>query len=239
MNTQAQKAYWHAQENRFVSPAIDTGSFYEPTKTYLLDDYVRFPTMEEVLREYVGEIAVHKQNNALSLEAGRRDYYGIVYRYEPLTMVDGIPLFDDPNKVFSYDPLKIKALDIVNRKFFFGKTSFEGIINFRTYKGDPDSFAIDPHLTVVDYEGLQLQREFFTPVYETQNQINSRMPDFRELLHWAPSLQTDVSGKAQLSFYTSDQAGRYLVLIEALSNNGRAGSKGFTIDVVNPLFVEK
>ena len=239
VNTQAQKAYWHAQENRFVSPAIDTGSFYEPTKTYLLDDYVRFPTMEEVLREYVGEIAVHKQNNALSLEAGRRDYYGIVYRYEPLTMVDGIPLFDDPNKVFSYDPLKIKALDIVNRKFFFGKTSFEGIINFRTYKGDPDSFAIDPHLTVVDYEGLQLQREFFTPVYETQNQINSRMPDFRELLHWAPSLQTDVSGKAQLSFYTSDQAGRYLVLIEGLSNNGRAGSKGFTIDVVNPLFVEK
>jgi hypothetical protein len=239
VNAQAQKAYWQAQQNRFVSPPLDTGFFYEPTKTYLLDDYVRFPTMEEVLREYVGEIVVHKQNNVLSLEAGRRDYYGIVYRYEPLTLVDGIPLFDDPNKVFHYDPIKIKALDIINRKFFFGKISFDGIINFRTYKGSPDSFAIDPNLTVVDYEALQLQREFFSPVYETQNQVNSRMPDFRELLCWTPSLQTNASGKAQLSFYTSDLAGKYVVFIEGLGDGGRAGTKTFSIDVVNSMFANK
>jgi hypothetical protein len=239
VNAQVQKTYWQTQHNKFVSPPIDTGFFYEPTKTYPLDDYVRFPTMEEVLREYVGEIVVHKQNNALSLEAGRRDYYGIVYRYVPLTMVDGIPLFDDPDKIFSYDPLKIKALDIINRKFVFGKISFEGIINFITYKGNPDSFAIDPHLTVVDYEALQLQREFFAPVYETQNQIDNRMPDFRELLYWTPSLQTNASGKAQLNFYTSDMAGKYVVFIEGLGADGRAGTKAFSIDVVNPMFVNK
>jgi hypothetical protein len=238
VNTQVQKTFWQTQQNRVTQPTTDTGIFYETTKTYLLDDYVRFPTMEEVLREYVTEIAVHKQNNALRLEAGRRDYYGIVSRYEPLTLVDGIPLFDNPNEVFHYDPLKIKALDVVNRKFFFGKISFEGIINFRTYKGRPDSFAVDPNLTVVDYEALQLQREFFAPVYETQNQISSRMPDFRELLYWAPTLQTDASGKTQLSFYTSDLSGKYEVLIEGISG-GRAGTKTFSIEVMNHIFANK
>ena len=195
--------------------------------------------MEEVLREYVQEVAVIKQNNKLRLESGRRDPAGILYRYEPLVMVDGVPLFDDPNKVFAYDPLKVKELQIMNRRYFLGASVFEGILNFKTYSGRPEGFISDPTATVLDYEGVQSQREFFAPVYESQAQVNSRMPDFRNLLHWAPVVSSNQSGKVQISFYTSDLAGKYMVVIEGITSEGRAGTTTFFFDVINPLFVQK
>ena len=235
---QVQNIYVADKLNKTVSATIDTNLFYMPTRTYLLDNYVRFPTMEEVLREYVQEVAVTKQNNKLILAGGRRDAAGILYRYEPLVLLDGIPLFDNPNKIFAFDPLKIKELQIVNQRYFLGTAIFEGLLSYKTYTGRPEGLEIDPNATVLDYEGLQLQREFYTPVYETQNQVTSRMPDFRNLLYWNATVKTNGSGKQQLSFYTSDLAGKYIVVIEGLSADGRAGSKSFTIDVINPLFVQ-
>ncbi len=239
VNMQVQNIFAGNKLDNFSRPSIDTTAFFVPTKTYVLDDYVRFPTMEEVLREYVQEVAVIKENNKLRLESGRRDAFGILYRYEPLVLVDGVPLFDDPNKVFAYDPLKIKELQVMNKRYFLGASVFEGILNFKTYSGRPDGFISDPNATVLDYEGLQLQRQFFAPIYETQNQAKSRLPDFRNLLHWAPSVKTNQSGKAEISFYTSDLAGKYMVVVQGLSAEGRAGTKTFSFDVVNPLFVQK
>lgn len=239
VNAQVQNIYTGDKQNIFQPVAIDTSSFYVPTGIYPLDNYVRFPTMEEVLREYVSEIPVSRQNNKLRLAAGRRDAAGIVYRYEPLTMVDGVPLFDDPDKIFEFDPLKVKQLDIINKKYFLGTSGFEGIINFRTYTGSPEGLALDPNATVVDYQGLQLQREFFAPVYETANQVNSRMPDFRNLLFWAPAIKTNIFGKQQFSFYTSDLAGKYQVVIEGISADGKAGNTSFNFYVTNSLFASK
>jgi hypothetical protein len=239
MSMQVQNIYAADKLNRFSYSIVDTSLFYQPTRTYLLDNYVRFPTMEEVLREYVMEVAVIRQNNTLILENGRRDATGVLYRYEPLVLVDGIPLFDNPNKIFEYDPLKIKELDIVNKKYFLGEGSFEGILSFRTYTGRPEDVKIDPNATVLDYEGLQLQREFFTPIYETPAQVSSRLPDFRNVLYWNPKIKIDGLGKKELSFYSSDLPGKYMVVLEGLSSNGKAGSKTFTFDVVNPLFVQK
>ena len=43
-------------------PEIDTSTFYlQPSKTYLLDDYTRFQTLEEVLREYVAMVNVTRR----------------------------------------------------------------------------------------------------------------------------------------------------------------------------------
>lgn len=238
-NMQVQNIYVGDKQNKISPLPPDTTAFFTSSRIYRLDDYVRFPTMEEVLREYVQEVAVIKQHNKLFLEVGRRDADGIVYRYEPLVLIDGVPLFDDPNKVFSFDPLRVKELQIMNKRYFLGAATFEGILNFKTYLGRPEGLSPDPNATVLDYEALQQQREFFTPVYETQNQVNSRLPDFRSLLHWEPSVKTNQQGKQQISFYTSDLAGKYMVMIEGLSVDGRAGTKTFSINVVNPLFVQK
>ena len=54
INSQVQTTYLSDSLNRFYFPFTDTSHFFgPPEKVYYLDDYTRFTTMEEVLREYV------------------------------------------------------------------------------------------------------------------------------------------------------------------------------------------
>jgi hypothetical protein len=84
---------------------------------------------------------------------------------------------------------------------------------------------------VIDYEGLQLQRKFYSPVYDSAQQADSPVPDFRNVLYWNPKADTDPQGHNKLSFYTGDKPGRYAGVIEGLSQNGEAGSQVFYFEV--------
>ena len=59
----------------------------------------------------------------------------------------------------------------------------------------------------------------------------SRLPDFRNLLHWVPTLIPDAQGRASLDFYTSDQTGTYRVVVQGLTPTGQAGSTEVTFEV--------
>jgi hypothetical protein len=105
-----------------------------------------------------------------------------------------------------------------------GSVNFPGIMNWTTYTGDLGGYILDPRATVVDYEGLQLKREFYSPSYATDEEVASHLPDFRNVLYWAPQLSTNGQGKGTLSFYSSDLPGKYIVVVEGLAADGRAGS---------------
>ncbi|HTQ28535.1 MAG TPA: hypothetical protein VMI35_10415, partial [Puia sp.] len=130
------------------------------------------------------------------------------------------------------DPLKIKKIEVVTRHYFLGALEASGIVSYSTYRGDLDGYQLDPNALVLEYEGLQLQREFYAPVYDTPGQTASRVPDFRDLLYWLPDVRPGANGKKQISFYTSDRQGRYLLFIQGVSNNGKAGSGQLLFDVV-------
>ena len=114
-----------------------------------------------------------------------------------------------------------------------GPIMFNGIISLMTYKGDMAGFPLDARLVKLDYDGLQLQREFYSPRYDTAKQLESRLPDGRTLLYWNPNLQTDASGHNRTEFYTSDQPGTYLVEVNGLSKDGSAGSQRIMFEVKN------
>ena len=148
-------------------------------------------------------------------------------------LMDGV-VFPDADKLMNYDPLNVKKIEVVGREYFIGPTIASGIISYTTYKGDLDGFQIDPNAVVLEYEGLQLQREFYAPVYETEAQVSSRMPDFRNLLYWSPSVKTGSLGNKQINFYSSDRQGKYIVVLEGITSSGQAGSKTFTFEVNKP-----
>ena len=148
----------------------------------------------------------------------------------PLLLLDGVPIFDT-DKVFELDPLKIKKIEVVNEDYMFVHSTYGGIISFFSYKGDMAGQETDPKALVIDYEGLQMQREFYAPVYVTEEQRKSRLPDFRTMLYWTPDAGTDATGERQLMFYTSDQPGTYVGIVEGISNDGSAGSGTFTFEV--------
>ena len=120
---------------------------------------------------------------------------------------------------------------MVTQNYIYGPTLFSGIMSFTTYKGDGSSIEIDPHAVVLDYEGLQQQRKFYSPAYDSEEQVNSTIPDFRTTLYWNPKVGTESDGKTSLIFYTSDKAGQYIGFIEGNAADGRCGSGVLTFEV--------
>ncbi len=224
LDMQVQNLYAGNKLKQFYNPKIDSSSFYGKFfMPYKLDDYTRFTTMEEVLREYVKSLIVVKQQKRFHIRINAEKGF---LEGDPLVILDGVPVFNI-DKLTAIDPLKIQKLELVKSRYFWQATEFEGILNFTTYKGDLGGYEFDPHAVIVDYEGMQLEREFYSPVYETNQQIASRLPDFRNLLYWSPSVSTNAQGKTQVTFYTSDRTGNYIGVLQGITATGEVGSQYF------------
>jgi hypothetical protein len=217
--------------SHFDIPAIDTAPFYgRAFKAYKLDDYTRFSTMEEVLREYVPEVAVRRYGGQLHLKIFDFDAHDF-YPTDPLILIDGVKV--DNRILLGYDPLKVNKLEVVTSEYIKGEFIYPGIVNFTTYHGDMQDLKLDSKAVILDYDGLQLKRDFYSPVYKTEQQASSRLPDFRNLLYWAPDVQTDAKGQATVEFYTSDMKGKYIAVLQGMDDAGYAGSTYFTFDVTD------
>ena len=222
IGAQAADIYEPEKENNFRLPvSFDTTAFYgKPSREYYLDAYTRFPTMEEVMREYVKEVHVKKRDKNFRYEVFDEPYV-TYFNDDPLVLLDGVPIFN-VDKIIAMDPLKIQKVDVITAKFFKGNQHYDGIVSYGTYNGDLENYELDPNSLVVEYDGLQLQREFYSPQYETNEQLLSRKPDYRNVLYWSPDVKIK-NGKADISFYTSDIPGKYVVLIQGISNDGHVG----------------
>ncbi|WP_069660079.1 hypothetical protein [Arcticibacter eurypsychrophilus] len=229
INMQALNMYHKKELNQTNALNLDSVSFFgKPGEYYLLDNYVRFPTIDEVLKEYVLAVGVRHRNGKPVMQV----YSGVqnegFFEERPLVLFDGIPVVNT-DKIFNYDPLKIRSIEVVAKKYFYGPEIYGGIIKFNTYKNNMDNLELDPHSVVLDYEGLQLEREFYSPKYDAG--VHNRLPDFRSLLYWSPDVSTDIHGKGGISFYTSDRPGVYMGVIEGLGLNGIPGKKVFKFEV--------
>lgn len=230
INMQTRNSFLPKSAQQMITTEADTLAFFgKPDEKYQLDAYTRFPTLEEVMREYVPGVAVRRRQGKFIYRVYDKLQSNVPFEEEPLVMVDGVPMFDT-DKVLTFDPLKIKTLQVIDGLYYLGPVSFPGIVSYSTYKGDLAGFPIDPRALVLSYEGVQGKREFYAPRYDAAEQLKSRVPDFRNHLYWNPQVMT-TSNKQTLNFYTSDQVGTYRVVVQGLTDKGVAGSKTFTFEV--------
>ena len=231
IGVQTQNAYLYDERQHFVlSEKEDTTVFYgKPDKRYLLDDYTRFPTMEEVMREYVNEVRLSKSGDAYHYTVNNLPY-NVFFKDNPLVLLDGVPVANT-NTIVAFNPLLVRQLDVVTRKYFLGNQTYDGIVSYTTYKGDMGGLELNPASIQIEYEGLQLEREFYSPVYETPQQKESRLPDFRNVLYWSPKININSGEKQTISFYTSELEGNFAVTVQGNASNGLAGSKTIFITV--------
>ena len=207
ISMQVQNIYSGKNLKHFMVPGIDTTAFYiTPDAKYMLDNYTRFTTIEEVLREYVIMADVKKREgkfhfNLFDLANNQ------MFKTDPLVLLDGVPVFD-LDKFMLVDPLKLNKLEVLNRKYFLGRSIFDGILNWTSYKGDMADYETGAHATIIDYDGLQLEREFYTPVYTNEDQQSSHLPDFRNVLLWSPNIKIAAGGSKEINFFTSDIQGK-------------------------------
>jgi hypothetical protein len=149
----------------------------------------------------------------------RNTPYKLYFEEAPLVLLDGVPVADI-NKIMALDPLKLKKLEVVARRYFVGSRAVNGIVSYTSYKGDLAGVELGKQALALEQAGLLATREFYTPVYDTEQQRSSRLPDFRHVLYWMPNVKTDTSGEATLTFYTSDLKGQYQVQVQGITTEG-------------------
>lgn len=226
ISAQVQNVFYAKERSQFLLPtSLDSLSIYgKPDYRYLLDDYTRFVVMEEVLREFIKEVNVRKNREDFHLrafDAPRGNYLS----GDPLILLDGIPL-KNANEIMNYDPLKVKKIEVVASKYFFGNQIYDGVVSFHTYKGNLDGFQLDPSFTVFSYEGLQPEREFYVPDQKEGT------PDQRDVLLWVPQVELQAGKTQQISIKTSDLEGDFIVDVQGVDKEGKSGAQKirFTVE---------
>jgi hypothetical protein len=227
INAQVNQLYYEKQFNTFASPSDSIPFYYKEDMHYELDEYTRFSRVEDVFREYVRPVGVTKRQGNFHLTVFSESNRYLSDR-EPLVLVDGLPVFN-MNSLFSYDPLKVKSIDVVTGKYFRSGSVFPGIISMTTFRGTTDGELIDENASVLPYEIVQKQRQFYSPAYGES--YDAHLPDFRSQLYWDPLLVVDSTGNGSIEFYTSDLDGNFIIQVQAISTTGLMGTASQTFTV--------
>lgn len=194
---------------------------WKPYKTYLLDEYTRFPTMGETVFEFVESVSFRNTNGKRSLFVLLEDLSNqTVSLNSPLVLLDGIPIMDH-ELIYNYNPALIRRLEVYRNRYSFGGQVFEGILAFHTYKNDYPTLKVGASTQLFDYEGTQRRRLFYAPTYPDEISHKSRIPDYRHTLLWMPNVQTGGKPVLTLPFYTSDLPGEYTVTVEGITKEGK------------------
>jgi hypothetical protein len=165
--------------------------------------------------------------------------YDILMRISGVTVIgkkvsirnQGTPLLliDDFEMEIEYlDMLSVEDIDEVEvvkdaQATIFGGRGNNGAILLTTKRGFDqtlrrrEKFNIKPVIPL----GYQTPKEFYSPRYETPEELKNSTPDLRTTIYWNPSVEF-VDGRAQFTFYTSDSsASTYSIMIEGITTDGR------------------
>ena len=69
--------------------------------------------------------------------------------------------------------------------------------------------------------GYQQAAEFYSPKYETDEQVDSPTPDLRTTIYWKPNVQFSSTGEAIVKFYSADTPTTYQVIGEGVTSSGK------------------
>jgi hypothetical protein len=148
----------------------------------------------------------------------------------PLLLVDGIPVFD-VDKFLSISPSEIDKVEIINNNYIRGEIVYGGIINIYTKKKNFAELIDTKNLTFSEFKGYSENSRFMAIEYPDETAYNSRKADYRNTLYWNPEIKTDENGEANISFYTSDEKGKFLITIEGVGERGEIGNKKIIMEV--------
>ena len=202
-------------------------SYLRPYSTYILDDYTRFPNMEEVFIEFITFASIRKTPEGRRFSLINEMLQGTSTNV--LVLLDNIPVINH-ELMSAYNPLLIKTIALYIGKYIVGEHIFDGMIAFHSYNNNFPSITFGANTQIFSYEGTQSYRYFYAPEYEDKT---TRVPDFRHTLLWEPSIQSNGRNELTIPFTTSDIPGTYVITIEGIGVDGATIRLKHSFEVTN------
>ena len=192
---------------------------WKPDRTYILDEYTRFTTIEEIVIEFIPSLRFRRFDNKRFLTVLADDNSAFSLG-SSLVVFDGIPIIDH-DIIYKYDPLLIYKIEVYKEKFVFGNKRFDGMVLITTYNHDYPGLVLDEKTQIFDYEGTQVHRYFYSPSYVENTSTDSNIPDYRHTLLWMPEVEHNGQNSLTVPFSTSDLTGDYQVTVEGFTKDGK------------------
>lgn len=198
-------------------PVRENWLFDESRIRYHLDDYTRFPLMEEVITEFVSELQARRTDGKRDIRVLLDDAFQAKSFSvgTSLMMLDGVPVFDQ-EKIFQYDPLQVEDILIYPHTVFIGLRSYNGVADFITYKRNLPSLKFNDSVRIVSFKGVSV------PTAYTGRDILSLSdyPDYRQTIYWHPAVELVPDDILQLDCVTPDYEGTFEIVVEGIDEAG-------------------
>ncbi|MBL0735829.1 hypothetical protein JI750_02950 [Flavobacterium sp. GN10] len=215
--SQIQNAYYQIKKDSLVTEAVMSPFFSTIEKTYILDDYTRFPTLKENIVEVLVELYYRKNNGKYELHI-RNDQKDLQMYGPPMVLVDGL-LIQDPSDLFEYNMGNVNKVSLISEPYVYGPNLYGGLISFETKNNEFSENYAKKYLKTMEIQRPNPQKVYNNPDYAAGNKLQ-RIPDYRYQLLWKPDIKLD-SKEENLSFYTSDIKGNFEVIVEGFTENGQ------------------
>ncbi len=193
--------------------------FYgEPEISVLIDKFIELPTMEEIITEIVPFTHISRRKGVVRINISESVASG-PRNNNLFCMVDGVPIRNHAN-ILKIDHTKVERIDVVNLDYFIQDNSLGKIMSIITTDGDMSALEFDTRLFRQAHNCYSPTFLFNSANYSVDSIRSSRIPDFRNLLYWNPDIDFNENNEARISFYTSDETTKYIIIVEGINSDG-------------------
>lgn len=174
--------------------------------SYILDDYTRFPTMEEVFVEITPTVKLRRPGKKTVIYAlmNRSVVDGPSRWGEAVVMIDGVPV-PDQKLIETYDPAIVKVVEVYPYRYNMGYRVFDGVVNLVTIKGNMPGVLFDDNVRIYDFQGCS-----WPMAHE-----GSETP------FWNPLVTLKPGEKMEIPASRLQSGVEYTVTVEGLADGGR------------------
>jgi len=190
-------------------------------KVYILDEYTRFNNVEETIIEVTDNLSIRSTTEGervfqiRPLEGFTRER-----EIEPLVLVDGV-FIKNHEDIIKYNSRKIQSISFSRKKALIGGSVFQGILLFETINNDFLETVAVLKMQKKKLHKPQGEKLYYRQDYSGENYKRyERIPDFRSQLLWVPNI-TLTGANTEIGFFSSDNIGRYEIVLKGLTKNGK------------------
>ena len=213
-------------DSLYERPAIpEDYLFAADSVEYILDDYTRFPLMEELFIEFIIKARVSKVDNTRKLAVSLNDTFrpGQSTQLSSLVLLDGVPVTDQ-EAILQYDPLLVERIVIYPHTIYMGGWPFAGVVSFVTYKHDLPSFTFGENARIVEYQGVS------RPVVVRFSDTELGIPDLRQTILWIPVLELAPGESRVLEYVSPSYEGSFEAVVEGFDAEGNPQRASVRLD---------
>ncbi|HWA35369.1 MAG TPA: hypothetical protein VG737_14615 [Cyclobacteriaceae bacterium] len=193
-----------------------------------IHDYILFPTMAETIREVIPMLK-HRIVKGKPIVRALINPEQYVPTDDPLYIIDGV-ITRDTELFLSLVPddvLTVKVVVDFDNLRALGPLGKNGVVFVHTKKLDAARLRSG---TILPVKGLSRPLAFDAADHSVD--ADSRRPDFKSTVFWAPAIVVPPAGRKEISFFASDDVGPLRITIHGITKDGRLFNATTTCNVV-------